>query len=76
MPAIFKALATINAWTLFIIGWISLAAGYVQLLGIYLNIQMIATPTGAPFIWMPLVGGFICLALSVVLMKLRQMLED
>jgi len=76
MPAIFKALATVNAWTLFIIGWISLIAGYIQLLGIYFGgIQMIAIPSGAPYIWMPLVGGFTCLALSVVLMKLRQMLE-
>lgn len=74
MPNIFKALATINAWTLFIIGWVSLVAGYVQLLGVYLDIQMVAIPLDAPLIWMPLVGGFICLALSVVLMKLRQMM--
>ena len=75
MPTIFKALATVNAWTLFIIGWISLIAGYIQLLGLYFGIQMVAIPAGAPFIWMPLVGGFTCLALSVALMKLRQMLE-
>lgn len=76
MPDIFKALATINAWTLFIMGWVSLIAGYVQLLGLYLGgIRVIAIPEGAPFIWMPLVGGFTCLALSVALMKLRQMLE-
>lgn len=76
MPNIFKALATVNAWTLFIIGWVSLIAGYIQLIGIYFGgIQMVALPAGAPFIWMPLVGGFTCLALSVALMKLRQMLE-
>jgi hypothetical protein len=75
MPNIFKALATVNAWTLFVIGWISLIAGYIQLSGLYLDIQMIAIPAGAPFIWMPLVGGFTCLALSVAIMKLRQMLE-
>ena len=75
MPNVFKSLASVNAWTLFVIGWISLIAGYIQLLGLYLDIQMVAIPAGAPFIWMPLVGGFTCLALSVVLMKLRQMLE-
>jgi len=75
MPAIFKALATVNAWALFVIGWISLVAGYVQLFGLYLDIETIQVPEGAPYIWMPLVGGFTCLALSVALMKLRQMLE-
>ena len=76
MPDIFKALATVNAWTLFILGWVSLIAGYIQLFGIYMGgIQIIAIPEDAPFIWMPIVGGYLCLALSVVLMKLRQMLE-
>ena len=75
MPTIFKTMATVNVWTLFIIGWVSLIAGYIQLLGLYLGIQVVAIPADAPFIWMPLVGGFTCLALSVVLMKLRQMLE-
>ncbi len=75
MPTIFKALATVNVWTLFIIGWISLIAGYVQLLGLYFGIKSICIPEGAPYYWMPIVGGFSCLALSVALMKLRQMLE-
>jgi hypothetical protein len=75
MSTIFRTLATVNVWTLFIMGWISLIAGYIQLLGIYLGIQIVAIPAGAPFIWMPLVGGFTCLALSVVLMKLSQTLE-
>ena len=75
MPTTFKTLATVNVWTLFIIGWVSLIAGYIQLFGLYLGIQMISIPVGAPFIWMPIVGGFTCLALSVVLMKLRQTLE-
>ena len=74
MPQIFKALATVNVWALFIIGWVSLIAGYIQLLGIYIGIEMIAIPPGAPSVCMPLVGGFTCLALSVVLMKLRQLL--
>ena len=69
MPEIFKALATINAWTLFIIGWISLIAG------IYLGAQLTEIPAGIPPVWCPLVGGFVCLALSVAIMRLRQIME-
>ena len=75
MPETFKALATINAWTLFLIGWISLIAGYFHLAVIYLGIQLIEMPAEIPPVWMPLVGGFICLALSVAIMKLRQTME-
>ena len=75
MPEIFKALATVNAWALSIVGWISLIAGYVYLAGIYLGIQSIELPTGMPPVWCPLVGGFVCLALSVAVMKLRQAME-
>jgi len=75
MPQIFKALATINAWALFVIGWVSLIAGYIQLVGIYAGIGTLKIPAGGPYIWMPLVGGFVCLALSVAVMKLRKMLE-
>lgn len=71
MTQIFKALATINAWTLFIIGWISLIVGYLHLAVIYLGIPFIEMPADCPPVWMPLIGGFICLALSVVVMKLR-----
>ncbi len=75
MPEIFRALATINAWTLFIIGWISLIAGYFHLVGIYLGVQVAGMQAGMPPVWMPLIGGFICLALSVAIMKLRQLME-
>ena len=71
----FRALATINVWTLFVIGWISLIAGYFHLAGIYLNAQFVDVPAGVPPVWMPLVGGFICLALSVAIMRLRQVME-
>jgi hypothetical protein len=75
MPKIFKALATINAWTLFIIGWISLIAGYFYLLGVYLEASFVKMPAEMPPLWCPLVGGFICLALSVAVMRLRQGME-
>ena len=72
MPQIFKALATINAWALFIIGWVALIAGYVQLIVVFSGA---ATPSGLPPIEMTMAGGFAGLTLSVVVMKLRQMLE-
>ena len=73
MPQIFKGLATINAWALFVAGWLSLIAGYVQLIGIYVGVNM--APSGAPSIIAILGGGFLCLTLSVVVMKLRHMMS-
>ena len=72
MPQIFKALATINAWALFIVGWVAMIAGYVRLIAAYSGA---AAPPGLPPIEMTLAGGFAGLTLSVVVMKLRQMLE-
>ena len=71
MPEVFKSLTTISAWTLFIIGWISLIAGYFYVGGIYLGLDFAEIKEGMPPVWMPLVGGFICLTLSAVVMKLR-----
>ncbi len=75
MPEKFKAPATVSAWTLFVIGWISLIAGYFHLAGIYLGAQFAEMPAGLPPVWCPLVGGFVCLALSVAVMRLRQAME-
>jgi hypothetical protein len=68
-------MATVVVWTLFIIGWISLIAGYVYLLGAYFGMAFASLPSNIPPVWMSLIGGFICLALSVIAMKLRKMLE-
>ncbi len=75
MPQIFKGMATVTVWTLFIVGWISLIAGYIDLLALYFRLPFGNMPPGIPPVWMPLIGGFTCLALSVALMKIRQMLE-
>jgi hypothetical protein len=75
MPKIFKGLATVNAWALFVIAWVSLIAGYLQLLGIYTSVDIMKIPSGAPSVWMPIVGGFTCLVLSAVVMKLRKALD-
>ena len=73
MPQIFKAFATINAWALFIVGWISLLAGFARL--IVAVTGAFSAPAEMLPIAFPLAGGFIGLILSVCAMKLRQMLE-
>jgi hypothetical protein len=72
MPQIFKALASITVWVLFIVGWLFLV---LPTLMATLAGQMFH---GAPPPWTVIVGlglGIISLSLSVVAMKLRQMLE-
>jgi hypothetical protein len=73
MPQVFKALATINAWALFIISWIALLSGYARMIGAYAGVDM--TPAGAPSYDVALMFGFAGLVLSVVVMKLRKLLE-
>jgi len=73
MPPIFKALATITAWTLFVVGWLALLANYVRLIGLVTGVA--EELPGAGPIWVGILAGIISLALSVVCMKLRQMLE-
>jgi len=65
MPTIFKALATITAWVLFIFGSLSLLGGFGRIFG-SAEINLVTAYFGFG------VGG---LFLSVVVMKLRQMLE-
>ena len=72
MPQIFKALATINAWALFIIGWMAVIGGFVRLIKAYAGV---AAPPGVPPVWMTLGAGVAGLTLSVVVMKLRKGLE-
>jgi len=73
MPPIFKALATISAWFLFVFGWL------VVLITLFMQIASGgATPAaGAPpiQIYLAYVCGIASITLSVVVMKLRQMLE-
>ena len=73
MPNIFKALASINAWALFIAGWAALLRGYISMLGGYMGLDL--TPSGAPPVEVALAFGLTSLALSVVIMKLRHSME-
>ena len=73
MPQVFKALATINAWTLFIVGWLALLRGYASMIGGYVGLDL--TPVGAPPNELAVFGGLASLFLSVAVMKLRHMME-
>lgn len=73
MPQIFKALATINAWVLFVMGWLVLLIGVL----IMPTVEGTLFAGEAPplLFWVACATAMATLALSVVLMKLRQMLE-
>jgi hypothetical protein len=73
MPDIFKALATITAWTLFVLGWVILVIGVLIMPGIG-GVFFAATPPPVIF-WIALASAVGTLILSVAAMKLRQMLE-
>jgi len=73
MPQIFKVLATINAWTLFILGWLVLLIGVLIMPSIE---GALFTGTPPPVIfWIAFASAIGTLFLSVVIMKFRQMLE-
>lgn len=69
MPSIFKALASIVAWVLFVFGLLSLLIGFVRVFG---AIPKTATAPSLPLITAYFGFGIISLTLSVVVMKLRQ----
>ncbi|MFC1912939.1 hypothetical protein ACFLX7_01945 [Chloroflexota bacterium] len=66
MPSIFKALASINAWVLFVFGCLSLLGGFGRIIGGVTELPLISAYFGF---------GVGSLFLSVVVMKLRKMLE-
>ena len=73
MPNIFKALASITAWTLFILSAIALIRGYVTMLASYAGVDVM--PPGASATEFVLRFGFVGLVFSVVVMVLRKKLE-
>lgn len=72
MPPVFKALASISAWFLFINGliWPVTNVVYMAISGQMASIEV--PPWQA---YLPAMMGFACLILAVCAMKLRQMLE-
>ena len=72
MPPIFKALATITVWVLFILGWLTLLGTNI---GAAVGGALFG-PTPPPLCFFLGNGvGIASLILSVCAMKLRQMLE-
>ncbi|MBA7670324.1 hypothetical protein ES703_78469 [subsurface metagenome] len=75
MPSVFKALASITAWALFICGWLQLlggAWGYFYSCYITGSVGVVAVSTRVLAVWGLGTGSLI---LSVCAMKLRQMLD-
>lgn len=72
MPPIFKALATIAVWVLFVLGCLTILINFVMgtLAGEYFG----AGPPSLQAVF-PIGIAVVSLGLSVVCMKLRQMLE-
>ena len=66
MPPIFKALASITVWILFVFGSLSLLGGFGRIIGGSTELPLMSAYFGY---------GVGSLVLSVVVMKLRQMLE-
>lgn len=73
MPPIFKALASITAWTLFILGSLTLVIGVI-IMPVIEGALFQGTPPPVLF-WIALASAVMTLILSVCAMKLRQMLE-
>jgi hypothetical protein len=73
MPQIFKALASITAWTLFILGSLTLVIGVIIMPAIG---GVLFAGTAPPLIfWVAFASAVATLILSVCAMKLRHMLE-
>jgi hypothetical protein len=66
MPSIFKALASLTAWIVFIFGLLALVGGFVRVFGGSPELDLMTAYFGF---------GVGSLVLSVVVMKLRHMLE-
>ena len=75
MPSVFKALATITAWALFISGCLQLlggAGGYFYSYYVTGSVGVLPVSTRVLMVWGLGTGS---LVLAVCVMKLRQMLE-
>ena len=73
MPPVFKALATITVWVLFILGWIGVVFAVLGFIGTIVWIGL--PPMEMVVIAGIFAGGVVCFILSACAMKLRQLLE-
>ena len=73
MPPVFKALATVVAWILFVFGCLALLAGFGRIVGLVLGLASVPPSVNLMAGYFGI--GIISLILSVVAMRLRQKLE-
>ena len=73
MPHIFKTLATIGAWTLFIAGWLFALVNLV--IAFLTGVMFTAGAEGWVEVLAYFVLAIVCIPLSVVVMRLRQKME-
>ncbi|GAG17136.1 unnamed protein product [marine sediment metagenome] len=73
MPHIFKTLATIGAWTLFIAGWLFALVNLI--IAILTGVMFTAGAEGWVEVLAYFVLAIVCIPLSVVVMRLRQKME-
>jgi tellurite resistance protein TehA-like permease len=73
MPDIFKALATITAWVLFICGWLLLVVG--SIVGPAVGGQFFGSEPPAIEVYLAFTVTIACFILAVVVMGLRQKME-
>jgi len=74
MPSVFKALASISAWFLFVLGWLVVLTSLIM--GV-INGTLFVPAAGPPPIqtFIAIAIAIVSITLSVVVMKLRKMLE-
>ena len=73
MPQVFKALASIIVWVLFILGWIGVVLAILGYIG---TIVLIGLPPMEMVVTAGIfAGGIVCFILSACAMKLRHLLE-
>jgi hypothetical protein len=73
MPPIFKALATVGVWALFILGWVFGLTNLV--IGINEGVLFTVGKEGWVEVFAYFVLAIVCLILSVVAIRLRQKME-
>ncbi len=73
MPSVFKTLATIGAWTLFIAGWLFALVNLV--IAIITGVLFTVGAEGWLEVFAYFVLAIVCIPLSVVVMRMRQKME-
>jgi len=74
MPQSLKALSSITAWVLFILGWVGVLATIIYAVSLITGLFIVPNVTSL-MIGGVFAGGVVCFILSVCTVRLRQTLE-